>query len=556
MKTTRLSLLALSLLLAACGGGGDAPAKGDAGTQAGGEPEVPEAQRYGGTAVVALGADVNDVNPLTSSDANANNFQMFVLFTPVVHYNERLEPVPALARRWELNADSTELTFHLRNDIYWQDGPKTTAYDLKLAYDLSRQPATGFPNSAFWTYYGESTAPDSFTFKVRLRPHADYMDPWRTFFAVPSHVFRDVQPAQLATHPFNTRTPVGNGPFKFVSRAPGQNWVFDANTGYPAELGGRPYVDRLVVRVIPEATTRLTELLNGTIDYYIGVTPEQTDQVKQSGGRARLVTFPHRSYVLVAWNQRREMFRDVRVRQALTMAINKQAIIDGVLRGYGHIAHSSIPNIYWQADSTVGREVSYNPERARQLLAEAGWTDRNGDGIVEDARGRPFRFQLKTNTGNRERADMTEVIQSELRKVGVDAQPTLVEFNTLIEQLNDVENRPFDAAVMGWVAEFKIDDENLFSCERMDEPYQWVGYCNPRTTALLKQLPLVVDREQARPLWREYQRLIAHDQPYTFLYYQERVEGVSNRLRNVRPDARGDLVGVAKWYILPDQRNR
>src|SRR5687767_13826745 len=173
-------LLWLGLALLAACGGGDRQARGGGADSTAAEPDVPEAERYGGTAVVALGADISDMNPVTSADNNANNVQMFVLFTPVVYYKENLEPVPGLARSWELNSDSTELTFHLRNDVYWQDGPKTTAHDLKLAYDLSREPATQFPNSSFWTYYGDATVPDSFTFRVRLRPHADYMDPWRT----------------------------------------------------------------------------------------------------------------------------------------------------------------------------------------------------------------------------------------------------------------------------------------------------------------------------------------------------------------------------------------
>lgn len=552
MTTTRLSLLALALL-AACGGGDDQKGRPRAAADDG--PEVPEAERFGGTAVVALPSDISDISPLTSTDNNANNVQTFVLFTPVVYYNERLEPVPGLARSWSLNADSTELTFNLRDDVFWHDGPRTTAHDLKLAYDLARDPETGFANSSFWTYYGDAAVPDSFTFRVRLRPHAEFMDPWRTFFAVPGHILRGVKPAQLRSHAWSTSSPVGNGPFRFVSRRQGQEWVFAAYENFPRELGGRPYLDRLVIRVIPEATTRLTELLNGTVDYYVSVPAEQADRVKASPD-ARLVSFRNRAYAMVAWNQRREMFRDPRVRQALTLAINKQGIIDGVLHGYGEVAHTSIPNLFWQADSTAGRGMEYDPARARRLLAEAGWTDRNGDGIVENAQGQPFRFTLKTNSGNPERKDIVEVVQSDLRKVGVDAQPQLVEFNTLISQLNDVERRDFDAVVMGWIAEFKIDDQNLFHCDRRDEPYQWVGYCNPRTSALIDTLFLVPDRQQAKPLWAEYQRLIAQDQPYTFIYFQHRLEGVRNRLRNVHPDARGDLVGVSRWYILPRERNR
>lgn len=554
MKRIEQAAAALLLaLLAACGGGDDAGQKGGAGKGADQDASVPEAQRFGGSAVVTLGQDMADINPLTSADNNSNQVQMFVLFTPVVAYNEKLEPVPALAKSWELNADSSELTFHLRDDVYWQDGVRTTAHDLKLAYDLARTPETAFPNSAWWTHYGDATVPDSFTFRVKLEPHAEYMDPWRTFFAVPRHVLGNVKPADLKSHPFSTRSPLGNGPFKFVGRVDGQSWTFAANERYPAELGGRPYLDRLTIRIIPEATTRLTELLTGRADFYMQVTPEQTPQVERSPN-ARLVTFRNRSYVLLGWNQRRDLFKDARVRRALTMAIDKKGIIEGVLYGYGEEAHSSVPAIYWQYDSVAGRDLKYDPEGAKRLLAEAGWQDRNGDGTLEDAQGRPFRFTLKTNTGNQERKDLTEVIQANLRQVGVDAQLQLVEFGTLISQLNDPVRRDFDAVVMGWIAEFKLDDTDLFHCEKHDEPYQWVSYCNPTTDRFLDTLPKIVSREAAKPVWAAYQRQIAADQPYTFLYFQHRVEGVANRLRNVHPDARGDLVGVSRWFIDPAQR--
>lgn len=540
-----IPLLLTALSLAACGGG-DSPEQ-----RAGADPDVPEAERYGGTAVATLGQDVSDINPLTSADANATQLNTFALFTPVIRYDEKFQPVPGLARSWELNADTSELTFHLRDDVRWHDGVKTTAYDLKLAYDLARNPETGFPNTAFWTHYGEASAPDSFTLKVEMEPHADYMDPWRAFFAVPRHVLEGVPPAELKNHPFSTRQPLGNGPFRFVSRVPGQSWTFEANPDYPEELGGRPYLDRLVVRIIPDATARLTELLTGRVDYYVQVTPEQTPQVKASD-RARLVTFPYRSYVFAGWNQRRPMFQDPRVRRALTMAIDKQGIIDGVLYGYGEPANSSVPSIFWQHEPAAGADLKYDPEAARRLLAEAGWRDRDGDGIVENERGEPFRFALKTNQGNLERKDITEVIQSDLRKVGVDAQPTLVEFGTLIEQLNTT--RDFDAVVMGWVTEFRPDDTDLFHCDKREGPYQWVAHCDPPTDRLLDSLPRIVDRAAAKPVWSRYQQMIAQDQPYTFLYFQERLEGVSSRLRNVHPDARGDFVGVDEWWILPGAR--
>ena len=247
---TRRSVAVLLALfpLAACGGeGGGAGARDFS--------DVPEEERYGGTAV--LGA-IGDMNPLTATDHTQDQVEQFVLFMPLLRYDERFEPQPYLARSWEVSDDSTLVTFHLRDDVYWHDGVKTTAHDLKFSYDLARDPDTGFPNAAFWTFYRDAEVVDSFTFRVRMVPHAEFLDPWRAFAPVPRHVLQGVPAAEIRNHPFGTSRPLGNGPFRFVSRATGQNWVFEANERFPAELGGRPYLDRIVYRFIPEPTTLLT----------------------------------------------------------------------------------------------------------------------------------------------------------------------------------------------------------------------------------------------------------------------------------------------------------
>ncbi len=535
----------LTVLLTACGPG----APGDGGTG----DDVPEAERYGGTAVVGLINDIPDMSPLTSTDHNASQIQTHVLFMPLVMYDERFQPVPYLARSWEISPDTTELTFHLRRDVLWHDGVPTTAHDLKFSYDLARDPETGFANAAFWTHYGEAVAVDSFTFRIAMTPHADYLDPWRAFAAVPRHVLQGVPAAELRTHAFSTGRPLGNGPFRFVSRQPGQNWVFAANEDHPAELGGRPYLDRIVYRVISEPTTLLTELLTGRIDYYIQPTPEQAARIDATPG-VRLHTFDDRAFVILGWNGRRPMFSDPRVRRALTMAIDRQEIIDGIGYGFGSVANSTVPPIFWQYDPDAGTDLGYDPEGARRLLEEAGWRDRNGDGILQNERGEPFRFTTLTNHGNQERVDILAKVQSDLRRVGIQMEPQVLEWGTLLSRINDVERRDFDAVLIGWVTEFRIDDRDLLHCDERDQPYQWVGYCNREVDQLLDVLPTIVDREAARPLWQRYQRLIGQDQPYTFLYFQQRRSGIADRLRGVEPDARGDWLGARNWWIAPDRR--
>jgi peptide/nickel transport system substrate-binding protein len=546
MKRSVCSILAVCLVVVACNGGDSRGAIDDV--------EVAEEERYGGIAVVGQISDIPDMNPLTSTEHTANQIQQFVLFLPLITYDDRFEPVPRLARSWELNADTTVLTFHLRDDVYWHDGVKTTAWDVKYSYDMATNPETGYPNTAFWTHYEQAEAVDSFTFRIRMRPHAEFLDPWRAFSPVPRHILEGTPPAQIRTHPFGTRNPVGNGPFRFLSRETQQNWVFGANPDFPAELGGRPYLDRIVYRNVPEMTTLLTELLTGNLDYYIQPSPEQAQRIARDGN-THVGSFTDRAFVLIGWNTRRPHFQDVRVRRALTMAMDRPAIIEGVLYGYGEVANSTVPPFYWQHNREAGADLAFDPEASRRLLQEAGWTP-GSDGILRNAQGQPFRFTLLTNEGQQVRTDIAAIVQAQLRRVGVDMQIQIQEWGTLLNRINNPRSRDFDAVLIGWVTEFRIDDTNLFHCDKRDQPFQWVGYCDPQVDQLLEILPTIVDRQAALPHWHQYQELIARDQPYTFVYFQERLRGTSRRIRNLEPDARGDWVGAERWYIMPGQRGR
>jgi len=558
------ALLALPLFaLGACGGdaavaGGefcrDALARVDAFLSGFSQPE---GERFGGTVVVGSIGEIPDgMNALVSSDYTANQHQLFVNLMPLIRVDEELEPQPWLARAWEISPDSRELTFHLRDDVFWHDGVKTTARDVEFTYLRATDPATGFPNDAFWTNYirGQEGVEvvDSFTVRIRLQPHAELLDPWRAMAIMPAHLLEDVPAAELRQHPFGMRCPVGNGPFRFVDHRQDESWTFARNPAFPAELGGPPPVERYVYRVIPEPTTLLTELLTERIDVYIAPRPDQAADIINSP-TSELISYPFRSYVFVGWNARRPQLADARVRRALTQGVNRAQIVEALRRGYGTVANASVPPFHWGYEPELADSLPYDPARAAALLDEAGWVDRDGDGIRENAEGVRLQLTVKYNQGNEERRDIAEIMQAQLGQIGVGITPQVVEWATLLSQIQGQE-RDFDGVVMGWVTEFRLDDTDLFASDRMDGAYAYSGTRNPELDRLMAQLPLVVDRDEALPLWREYQYEVLREQPYTFIYFQDRMDGISTRLRDVRMDARGEWMNLHQWWIDPARR--
>jgi peptide/nickel transport system substrate-binding protein len=470
----------------------------------------------------------------------------------LIQFDPQMEPQPYLARSWDLSEDGTEVRFQLRDDVYWHDGALTTAADVAFTYELVTDPRVGYPNAALWEDYLPGAegveVVDSFTVVVRLRrPHDDFLVPWQEVAIMPQHLLGDVPPEELANHPYGTVCPVGNGPFRYSSHDLGDRWVFEANPLFPPGLGGRPFIDRYIYRVIPEHSTLLAELLTGGVDFYLSALPNHADRIQAAAG-LDLISFPYRSVLFVAWNSRRPQLADPRVRRAITLATPRERLLEAVRGGRGSLANSGVPRQHFGFDPTLEDSLSYDPDRARDLLTEAGWVDRDGDGIRESQDGTPLTLTLKFNP-NSERQEVAEVMGAQLLEVGIRAQPTVLEFGTLVGQITDPASRDFDGVILSWEAGFRIDETDLFHSRALDGPLAFAGLEDPRLDRLMDSLRVAPDREVAGALWSEYQHRIMELQPYTYLYYPDRLDGLNTRVKGVTLDLRGEWAGIREWWI-------
>ncbi|HEX6925762.1 MAG TPA: ABC transporter substrate-binding protein [Longimicrobiaceae bacterium] len=519
-------------LLAACNGA-DAPRE-----EVTGEPQP------GGTAIIATLTDFQAFNPVVNTSILTDEVIKQMLFTPLIRYDESLSPQPYLAESWELTDSS--VTFHLRDDVRWHDGELVTAEDVKFTFDLAKNPETAsLLGSAYLNQVRSATVIDSFTVRFDFdAPHAQALDGF-WWAPVPRHLLADVAPAQMSQAPFNQR-PVGSGPFRFVSWERNQRLVLEANDSFPAGLGGRPYLDRVVFRVIPEPTTMITELLNGSADM-IGYTllPDQAIQLENQPG-VELRHYPSREFTYIGWNNQNPLFSDARVRRALTMAINRPELIRALMHGLAAPASGMIPP--WSPLDPGLEPLPYDPQAAAQLLAEAGWSDSNGDEVL-DRDGRAFRFTLLVNSANRMHQDLATVIQQGLRALGIAVDLRTIEFQTLLQQHR---NRQYEAVISNWTLDtFKVDPTPLFTCAQARQPGSpnRAGFCDPGVDSLIEQGLRTTDPAQAAPIWAEFSGRLQELQPITFLFWSEDLAGVGERVQNIQTDVRSKIVNIDRWWI-------
>lgn len=529
-KIVYCSLLLL-LLLGACSNGHEADLPG---------VDQTLAPAFGDTFIEASIGDASTLLPVLASDSASSSINS-LLYNGLIRYDKNLQIEGELAESWEIAEDNLTITFHLRRNVKWHDGQPLTAADVKFTYNLYIDPKTPTAYAEAFKQVTYVEVPDPYTFVVHYeKPYAPALISWATAIH-PQHLLEghDITKSNLA------RNPIGTGPYHFVEWVSGEKIVLEANPDY---FEGQPYIKRVVYRIIPDVSTQFLELQTGNLDF-MGLSPLQYDRQTDTPAFKRLYNkyrYLNFGYTYLGYNFKKPLFQDKRVRQALAYAINKQEIIDGVLLGYGTAATGPYKPDTWVYNPNVPK-YTYDPDHARQLLAEAGWADSDNNGIL-DKNGAELSFTIVTNQGNDLRSKTGEIIQRRFKEVGVNVKLRIIEWATFLKEFINPGN--FDATILGWTGGPEPDQYNIWhSSKTGPRELNFIGFKNAEVDRLLEEGRRTFDLQQRKAYYDRFQYILAEEQPYTFLYIGDALPAVSKRFRGIEPAPAGIRYNFTHWFV-------
>lgn len=499
--------------------------------------------------IISSIGDATFLNPVLAQDSASSDINSFV-FNGLIKYNKDLNGfVGDLAESWKVeNGQEPTITFHLRKNVYWQDGKKFTADDVRFTYDKIMDPKTNTVRRSSYELVKSAEVIDPYTFRVTYKePFSPGLDSWGMGI-IPKHLLEN---ADINTTSFN-RHPIGTGPFRFVEWVSDEKIVLEANRRY---FEGKPDLDGIIYRIIPETALNEMEILTHGVDYS-SISPFEYRRMKEIPF-IRVYSQPSLGYTYLGYNLKNPLFRDKRVRRALTYAINREQIVQYVLYGLGVVATGPFPNQMWYWNPNV-KPIPYDPRKARELLAEAGWKP-NKYGILEKD-GKPFQFTMITNSGNDTRRDVGVLVQRQLREIGIDVTLELYEWSVFIKDFIDA--RHFDACILGWGLSVDPDAYEIWHSSQIEKGFNFTSYRNPEVDQLLVGGRREYDMQKRKEIYWRIHELIADDQPYTFLFVPLAISGLEKRffllqkdkagqehLEPIRMEKAGLLYDIRKWYV-------
>ena len=496
---------------------------------------------------VAYDRELDVLNPFTSQmlcDLQHNVSEGLIIT------NDKNEFIPVLAKEIPTfenggvvkNADGTyDMTWHLQEGVLWHDGVEFTAEDVKFTLDFVHNTPAVY-NQSEYNKIIKATIVDKYTIVFTW-------DDLYTFYPgifeamLPKHVLENLSWDEIARYEPYNRGPefIGTGPFMFEEWKSGEYIRIVRNPNY---WRGEQYplIDEMVWQFIPDQTARFNAMKSGA--YHIGqIEATQVKDFNVKGLHVEMI--PSNVFYYVDLNVtpnggRPELFGDVRVRKALYQAIDRKAIVDQLLEGTVEIANSPIPPTSGYHNPNISAP-KYDPENAKKLLAEAGWKDTNGDGIL-DKNGVKFSFTFMNRSGRADRIAIAQVVQAQLKQIGIEVNMKEYEAAAWSERWR---NSNWDAQVGGWFMSSDASLTNYYHTrDGKNGSNNFTGMGNAELDKLMATADKTLDFDKRKVLLDKAQQIIADEVVSLYLYYRDSPWVVSDSLTNFR----GSGTNLGNWW--------
>ncbi|RPI75785.1 MAG: hypothetical protein EHM47_01655 [Ignavibacteriales bacterium] len=519
--------------------------------------------------VIGLSSDITSFNPLFAFSVDEGTISE-LLYLSLINFTwdeekGNLNPEPMLAKNWEWSEDSSFITFNLRDDVYWSDRVKFSAYDVIFSFDVYSDPEV---NSrlfeTFTDFYTDNEnhidikktfeVIDSFNVKLNFLPNSTPTLPEIIFHLIPKHVFENIPRNEIETSDENFN-PVTNGPFILERWEKNQSIKLKANRD--SFLHNPEGVEELIFKIVPDYNSRLTQLRKGEIDLAELIKTEDIDELKEEE-HLRISSQKGREYDYTGWSnidnevynssgeiKPHKLFGNADVRKALSYAIKRKEILDEYLLGFGQISTGPVSPIFKEAVDPDLKPYDYDLNKAKSLLQNNGWKDFDNDGILEkDAV--EFRFKLYIPSGNPRRTYSATVIKNNLKQVGIDVTIESIEAGVLIDNMFE---RKMDAWMIGWYVPIPIDLKISWYSDLEKTPFNFAGYRNTEADKILDNISDETNTEILSGLYKRLQRVIHEDSPVTFLYWVDNLVVYNNKIDNIDINPLGAVHHCWKWKV-------
>jgi peptide/nickel transport system substrate-binding protein len=539
----------------------------------------------GGQVRRAMGSDPAGFNWLTENSVDVRDIQYYVHQTVARRdFSNPDNYTPLLAHKVTANEDRTEYIVHLREGVYWQrpnvdlsnpryewllERREMKAEDLVFFFEMARNPEVEAAHISNYVQDIETVeALDDYTVRITwTRPLYHSMSTVMESYPMPKWLFsrdRDGEeydpeniPAQFNNH-WSVETPIGTGPYRFIRFEAGNFLILERNDDF---WGQEPAIERIEYQIIRDPEQQFSRLLSGAIDFVEGVSgPRYRSEIQEGGpqspfhnGSLEHGIIDSFSYFYIGWNADKDHFSDRRVRKAMSLALNKQGIIDNVFQGLGRVQ----PGPYYHDHPANNPEIvplPFDLERAAELLDEAGWIDTTGDGIRNKTIGGevvPFRFTLVAYNQDAVRS-WVAVYREDLRQLGIDMRADFVDWPLM---QNRMEEKNFDAFTGGWGLSWGIDLYQIWHSSQADIPRgsNRVGFRNAEADEIIETLRETFDEEDRLALLHRFHTIVHEEQPYAFFYARQEVKAWNPRLRNMVFQRIRPQTYSLPWYIVESE---